>query len=136
MENYVANVIPHLQQWWPVIIRLAYLIGIVFAVVSLVQAVSRKQRFNRSTAVWSFICAVLLLNLPALMDSLSMTVFNQSSEQALSYSPPSSPGSIYIQFAVYAIASIGVMALISTISIISAISFICGSSFSTIIICG
>ena len=103
MENYVANVIPHLQQWWPVIIRLAYLIGIVFAVVSLVQAVSRKQRFNRSTAVWSFICAVLLLNLPALMDSLSMTVFNQSSEQALSYSPPSSPGSIYIQFAVYAI---------------------------------
>ena len=106
MENYVANVIPHLQQWWPVIIRLAYLIGIVFAVVSLVQAVSRKQRFNRSTAIWSFICAVLLLNLPALMDSLSMTVFNQSSEQALSYSPPSSPGSIYIQFAVYAIASI------------------------------
>ena len=61
MENYVANVIPHLQQWWPVIIRLAYLIGIVFAVVSLVQAVSRKQRFNRSTAIWSFICAVLLL---------------------------------------------------------------------------
>lgn len=104
MENYVANVIPHLQQWWPVIIRLAYLIGIVFAVVSLVQAVSRKQRFNRSTAIWSFICAVLLLNLPALMDSLSMTVFNQSSEQALSYSPPSSPGSIYIQFAVYGIA--------------------------------
>ena len=112
MENYVANVIPHLQQWWPVIIRLAYLIGIVFAVVSLVQAVSRKQRFNRSTAIWSFICAVLLLNLPALMDSLSMTVFNQSSEQALSYSPPSSPGSIYIQFAVYAIASIGVLSSI------------------------
>ena len=111
MENYVANVIPHLQQWWPVIIRLAYLIGIVFAVVSLVQAVSRKQRFNRSTAIWSFICAVLLLNLPALMNSLSMTVFNQSSEQALSYSPPSSPGSIYIQFAVYAIASIGVIGI-------------------------
>ena len=45
------------------------------------------------------------------MDSLSMTVFNQSSEQALSYSPPSSPGSIYIQFAVYAIASIGVIGI-------------------------
>ena len=111
MENYVANVIPHLQQWWPVIIRLAYLIGIVFAVVSLVQAVSRKQRFNRSTAVWSFICAVLLLNLPALMDSLSMTVFNQSSEQSLSYSPPSSPGSVYIQFAVYAIATVGIIGI-------------------------
>ena len=42
------------------------------------------------------------------MDSLSMTVFNQSSEQALSYSPPSSPGSIYIQFAVSSIGVIGI----------------------------
>jgi len=111
MENYVANVIPHLQQWWPVLVRLAYLIGIVFSVVSLAQAVSHKQRFNRSLAVWSFLCAVLLLNLPTLMDSLSMTVFNQSSEQSLSYSPPSSPGSVYIQFAVYAIATVGVIGL-------------------------
>ena len=35
MENYVANVIPHLQQWWPVVIVLAYLIGIAFAMVAL-----------------------------------------------------------------------------------------------------
>lgn len=67
--------------------------------------------FNRSTAVWTFVCAVLLLNLPALMYSLSMTVFNQSSEQSLSYSPPSSPGSVYIQFAVYAIATMGVIGI-------------------------
>ena len=40
MENYVANVIPHLQQWWPVIVLLSYLIGLGFGVVSLVQAVS------------------------------------------------------------------------------------------------
>ncbi len=111
MDNYVANVIPHLQQWWPVLIRLAYLVGLVFAVVSFSQAVSQKQRFNRSTAFWSFWCAVLLLNLPALMDSLSMTVFNQSSEQALSYSPPASPGSVYIQFAVYAIATVGLIGI-------------------------
>ena len=38
MENYVANVIPHLQQWWPVCVRLAYLVGVIFAVVSLAQA--------------------------------------------------------------------------------------------------
>lgn len=111
MDNYVANVIPHLQQWWPVLVRLAYLIGVSFAVMSLGQAVSHKHRFNRSTAVWTFVCAVLLLNLPALMDSLSMTVFNQSSEQSLSYSPPSSPGSVYIQFAVYAIATVGVIGI-------------------------
>ena len=112
MENYVANVIPHLQQWWPVIITLAYLVGVAFTVVAAVQAVSQKHRFNRSTAVWSFWAAVLLLNLPTLMDSLSMTVFNQSSEQSLSYSPPSHPGSVYIQFAVYAIMSVGIIGAI------------------------
>ena len=112
MENYVANVIPHLQQWWPVIIVLAYLVGIGFAMVSLAQSISHKQRFNRSIAVWTLWAAVLLLNIPAFMDSLSMTVFNQSSEQALSYSPPSSPGAIYIQFAVYGIATVGVIGII------------------------
>ena len=112
MENYVANVIPHIQQWWPVLIRLAYLIGVAFAVISMIAAVSQKQRFNRSVAVWTFCCAVLLLNLPTLMDSLAMTVFNQSSEQTLSYSPPSSPGAVYIQFAVYAIATIGIIGIV------------------------
>ena len=112
MENYVANVIPHLQQWWPVIIVLAYLVGIGFAMVSLAQSVSHKHRFNRSTAVWTLWAAVLLLNIPALMDSLAMTVFNQTSEQTLSYSPPASPGAVYIQFAVYGIATVGVIGII------------------------
>ena len=44
MENYVAAVIPHLQQWWPVIILLAYLVGIGFAMVSLAQSISHKHR--------------------------------------------------------------------------------------------
>ncbi|MFG6375854.1 MAG: hypothetical protein K1W05_08010 [Desulfovibrio sp.] len=111
MENYVANVIPHLQQWWPSLIRLFYLIGVVFGVVSLVQAVNPKHRFNRGVSAWAFVTAVLLLNFPALMDSLAMTVFNQTSEQELSYSPPSSPGSVYIQFAVYAIATVGIIGI-------------------------
>lgn len=111
MENYVANVIPHLQHWWPSLIRLFYLIGVVFGVVSLVQTVNPKHRFNRGVSAWAFVTAVLLLNFPALMDSLAMTVFNQTSEQELSYSPPSSPGSVYIQFAVYAIATVGIIGI-------------------------
>lgn len=111
MENYVANVIPHLQQWWPSLIRLFYLIGIVFGIISFIQAVNPKHRFNRGIAGWAFVTAVLLLNFPALMDSLAMTVFNQTSEQTLSYSPPSSPGSVYIQFAVYAIATVGIIGI-------------------------
>ena len=111
MENYVANVIPHLQQWWPSLIRIFYLIGVVFGVISMIQAVNPKHRFNRGIAAWAFVTAVLLLNFPALMDSLAMTVFNQSSEQSLSYSPPSHPGSVYIQFAVYAIATVGIIGI-------------------------
>jgi hypothetical protein len=51
------------------------------------------------------------------MDSLSMTVFNQSSEQSLSYSPPSHPGSIYLQFAVYGIMTVGVIGIARGISL-------------------
>lgn len=112
MENYLANVLPHLQQWWKPIILLAYLIGLAFAVLSLTQAVNQRHRHGRSGAALTFLAAVLLLNLPSLMDSLSMTIFNQSSEQTLSYSPPSSPGSVYIQFAVYAIMTVGVIGII------------------------
>ena len=109
MENYVANVIPHLQQWWPVLIRLSYLAGLIFAFVALGQSISHKHRFNRLSALWTFVCAVLLVNFPSLLDSMAMTVFNTTSEQSLSYSPPGSPGAVYIQFAVYAIALVGVI---------------------------
>ena len=112
MENYVANVIPHLQAWWPVFFILAYVLGLIAAFVACRQAVSHKNRFNRSPAVYSFVTAVLLLNLPGLMDSFSMSIFNESSEQALSYAPPASPGSVYIQFAVYAIMSVGIIGAI------------------------
>lgn len=111
MENYVANVIPHLQQWWPNLIRLFYLIGVIFGVISMIQAINPKNRFNRGVAVWAFVTSILLLNFPALMDSLAMTIFNQSSEQMLSYSPPESPGSIYIQFAVYVIGIVGIIGI-------------------------
>ena len=40
-----------------------------------------------------------------------MTVFNQTSEQSLSYSPPASPGAVYIQFAVYAIQTVGLIGI-------------------------
>jgi len=118
MGNYIANVIPHLQQWWSAIVMLAYLLGVVFIIVSAAQSISHKHRFNRSTAVWSFWTAVLLLNLPTFMDSLSMTVFNQSSEQSLSYTPPSNPGSIYLQFAVYGIMTVGVIGIVRGISLL------------------
>lgn len=111
MENYIANIIPHVQSWWHVLIRLAYLFGVSLAVISLIQVVSHKQRFNRSVAVWTFCCAVLFVNFPMFMDSLAMTLFNQSSEQSLSYSPPSSPSAVYIQFVVFAVGIVGVIGI-------------------------
>lgn len=111
MHNYIANVIPHLQQWWPVIFVLAYLAGVILAIIAFAQSISHKHKYTRSTALWTFFAAVLLLNLPAFMDSLSMTVFNSSSEKALSYSPPVHPLSIYIQFAVYVIMIVGLIGI-------------------------
>lgn len=118
MENYVANVIPHLQLWWPAVIVLAYAVGVGLAVLSLVRMAGRAQRGGRGTAYFTFVSAVLLLNLPAFMDSLSLTVFNQTSEQTLSYAPPSSPGSVYIQFALYAIMTVGVIGIIRGICLL------------------
>ena len=112
MENYVANVIPHLQQWWGTIIVISYVIGIGLALRALFIAATSNNRINKNSALLALTAAMLLLNLPSLMDSLSMTIFNQGSEQALSYSPPSHPGSIYIQFAVYAIMTIGLIGII------------------------
>ncbi len=109
MESYVANVIPHLQRWWDVIIILIYLLGAILFFVSASQAISQKHKYNKSIPLWTFYSSVLLLNLPALLDALSMTVFNVSSEQTLSYTPPDNPGKIYIQFAVYAIMTIGLI---------------------------
>lgn len=118
MENYVANVIPHLQSWWAVVVILIYLFGVGFAFLSLFQAVRHKNKFNRAPALYSFVAAVLLLNLPTFLDSLAMTIFNASSEQGLSYSPPDSPGSIYIEFAVYAIMLIGLIGIARGICLI------------------
>ena len=118
IENYVAAVIPHLQRWWPVLVTLAYIIGVVFAFVALWQSISPQRRQNRSIAIWTAVAAVLLLNIPAFMDTLSMTIFNQGSEQTLSYTPPSSVGSVYIQFAVYAIAIVGIIGIVRGICLL------------------
>lgn len=112
METYISNIIPILQQWWSIIFILAYLMGVIFAVSAPFQVISHKNRYNKAPALWSFVCAVLLLNLSTFMDSLSLTIFNTTSEQGLSYSPPESPGSVYIQFAVYSIMLIGAIGIV------------------------
>ena len=122
MENYVANVIPHLQQWWPVVLTLSYLVGLIFAIVSLFQSVDHKNKFNRMTAVWTFVSAVLLSNLPSMLDSMAMSIFNSGSEQSLSYSPPGSPGAVYIQFAVIAIRFVGLIGIARGICLLRGVS--------------
>jgi hypothetical protein len=111
MENYVANVIPHLQQWWQTIIVIIYVLGLITAFRALYVTADNKNRVSKRSTLLAITAAVLLLNMPSFMDSLSMTLFNQSSEQSLSYSPPSSPASVYIQFAVYAIMTIGLIGI-------------------------
>ncbi len=112
MTSYVANVIPHLQAWWPVLFILAYFSGFIFFLVSCAQLISHEHRYQRTIAIWSFSRSILLLNIPPFLDALAMTIFNQSSEQSLQYTPPASFGSEYIQFAVFAIALVGLIGII------------------------
>ncbi len=118
VDNYVANVIPHIQTWWNVIIILIYTVGIILTVAAAAQAISQKHKYNKSIPLWTFYSAILLLNLPALLDALSMTVFNASSEQTLSYTPPGHPGQIYVQFATYAIMTVGLIGTARGVSLL------------------
>lgn len=107
MESIIDNIIPHLQTWWPQIRTIGYFLGGLLVLMSLFQKANPKNKYESAKIVWTFIAGVLLLNFPIFIDTLAQTIFATGSEQSLSYSPPSHPGSSYIKFAVYATMLIG-----------------------------
>jgi hypothetical protein len=55
---------------------------------------------------------IIILNIPAVLDTLAMSTLDQPSALTLSYIPPESTGRLYIQLAVYLVQIIGLLALI------------------------
>jgi hypothetical protein len=112
VETVIDNVIPNLPAIAGTVRSFAVAVGaflIGFGLIKLVQS-SGKQGQGTGTALMTIFCGGLLVNYPTFLDTLSMTLFNASSEQTLSYSAPAHAGQSYVTFAVYGIMIVGFIA--------------------------
>lgn len=107
--NYIENITNALTPWWNTLIILCYVFGTALCLIAAYQAINSQQKHGGSAFVWTFITAVLLLNLPAFMNSVSMTLFNQASTQELSYTSNAPNVAEYITFAVRAVMLMGIL---------------------------
>ena len=111
MESLIGKLIPVFQEWWEPLKILFYFIGTLFLIGGL-QAVTNPLSSNRrGRHLLTIVASILLLNIPSLLDTMSLTFFNSSSEQMLSYAPPAHPGSIYVQVFVLGTMVIGLVSL-------------------------
>ncbi len=115
--SYITNAISTLTPWWTTISMLGYVLGITLAVASFFSALSRARERSSNNYIWLFIAAVLCLNFPALLDSISMSIFQQKSASSLlSYTSEAPNSAEYITFAIRAVMLIGVVAIIRGIN--------------------
>lgn len=98
LENLISNLGP----LWDVIEYGAYLCGIVLMVSGFTKIAAQKGQ--RSGAFVTIIVASLLLSLPFVLDSLSLTFFGNTSLHSLSYTRKGSgPEQVYIHAAIFII---------------------------------
>jgi hypothetical protein len=108
-ENILTNLLPHLESWWFVLELLFYLLGFGLFVLSLAKLVGSRRDKAWGELALALAAGILLINSPALLDSLSRSLFGHSSVQSLSYRPPEHPARVYIQFSFYVIALVGLI---------------------------
>ena len=106
MNTILEKLIPVIASWLEPISIIFYFLGVILIVIALIQLSSKNQS---GKPVLSGLAGIILLNFPTFIDNVSYTVFNSGSEKLFSYAPPTHPGSIYIQFTVYAVQLIGVL---------------------------
>jgi hypothetical protein len=108
-DNILANVIPHLASLWESLRVLFVVIGLSLTIWSLWRLALASRARGRGQAWASLVVGVIFLNIPSFLDALSQTFLGQSSTQALSYQPPASEGQVYVQFAVFLVALVGLV---------------------------
>ena len=111
----LTNVINAMQPWWLTIKLIFYFSGFCLVIVGVLsipnnikQSAFMRSAFNHS--VWVTVTGFLLLNLPAVLDAASYTIFDQSTSEWMSYS--SSTEDVfgkYKEFAVYLTTLIGLI---------------------------
>ncbi len=117
--NYLNNIINSLTPWWTTVTILAYLIGISLFVVSAHSALNNAREKTSNNYIWLFFASVLCLNLPAFLNSISVTIFNNGSvNNILAYTSNVKNGAGYITFAIRAVMIIGLVGVIYGINLL------------------
>ncbi len=115
--NYLTNAINTLTPWWDTITILCYVLGIALFFMAGYSAINANKERNSSQYIWLFLSAVLCLNLPPLLDSISVSIFNNASaENILSYSSDAANAADYITFSLRAVMLIGLLGVIRGIN--------------------
>jgi hypothetical protein len=117
METIIDRIIPELTPAWPMLMITAYAVGGFLILLSGIHALKCGERgaggkHSFYGIALTFCAGILLLNFPEWMNTLARTLFNSGSEQSLSYSAPSHPGSSYVTFAVKFVRLIGAIGII------------------------
>jgi hypothetical protein len=113
INRMIERIIPQMQQFWVLIVAIITLTGLAILIIGLIQIVKNANRSgaNQGNRFGSgsilLLIGFILINTYAALDSLSMSVFHETSMNSLSYLPPESLGQKYIQLAVYIIQMVG-----------------------------
>ena len=116
--SMAAAIVSWLSPFWTLITTLALLIGFTTVGLSLMAVASGAAEGSHGAqkvrAGWGgVVIGFLLVNFPGLLSSLSMTVFNASTQTAIAYTPPGNS-----QYADIVHAVLGVMSLLGAYGII------------------
>lgn len=115
IEQMIARIIPQLQRFWTLIFTLSVLMGLVLVAVGLYRMGKSGGRAGASSPALpkaTVLIGIIILNIPAALNSLAMSTLAEPSIQALSYIPPQSAGQSYIRLAIYLIQIIGLCGFI------------------------
>jgi hypothetical protein len=110
-DNILQNAIPHLASLWDILRTGFVVFGFGLTIWSLCRMAFASRDRGQGRAFKALVVGVLFLNVPAFLDALSQTFLGQNATQALSYLPPATEGQVYVQFAVFLTALVGLVAL-------------------------
>lgn len=111
--DYVTNVINALTPWWTSITIIGYLIGVALFLASAHSAINSAKERHSSAYFWLFLASILCLNLPAIMNAVSFSIFKaKSATDLLAYTSDATNGAEYLTFSFRAVMLIGLIGII------------------------
>ncbi|MHB8408953.1 MAG: hypothetical protein ACYDHY_12820 [Acidiferrobacterales bacterium] len=115
IDDALAALTPEIASWWTTIELIAYLMGFWLVISGLVRfTYAHRSREGIAGAALRWFAGILLLNLPSLLNMLTLSVFNQQAPtSALQYAPSGGSAlSVETRFVVVAATIIGLVGVI------------------------